>query len=309
VTVEEQQIEVDGLLTHYLAAGEGPPLLLLHALGESALDWRWVLPDLARTHRVYAPDLPGFGDSAKPTADYSPVFFEGFVAAFLDALEVERAAVVGNSLGGLIALRLALSEPARTSALALIDSAGLGREVSSALESPTLPGYGEMLVTLSKTPLGATQRTWLRLPLLFARPERVPPSGSRNSTGWRNCRASRKRWWQRYARRSSQEGNVRCWWIDSPAWRFQRSSSGESPTVYSLSLKHEKRSPAFKRALSSSSRTAVTCPTSNDPTASLPPSSASSGKKRSALSYRPSAGWQNPGCCTNNPRGGPTGRR
>jgi 2-hydroxy-6-oxonona-2,4-dienedioate hydrolase len=175
VTIEEQQIEVDGLLTHYLAAGEGPPLLLLHALGESALDWRWVLPDLARTHRVYAPDLPGFGDSAKPTADYSPVFFEGFVAAFLDALEVERAAVVDNSLGGLTALRLALSEPARTSALALIDSAGLGREVSSALKSPTLPGYGEMLVTLSKTPLGATQRTWLRLPLLFDHPERVPP--------------------------------------------------------------------------------------------------------------------------------------
>ena len=175
MTIEEQQIEVDGLLTHYLTAGEGPPLLLLHALGESALDWRWVLPDLARTHRVYAPDLPGFGDSAKPTADYSPVFFEGFVATFLDALEVERAAVVGNSLGGLIALRLALSEPARTSALVLIDSAGLGREVSSALKSSTLPGYGEMLVTLSKTPLGATQRTWLRLPLLFARPERVPP--------------------------------------------------------------------------------------------------------------------------------------
>src|SRR5919107_2344858 len=126
--VEERNIDVGGLPIHYLAAGEGPPLLLLHALGESSLDWRWVLPDLARTHRVYAPDLPGFGDGAKPTADYSPVLFEGFVAAFLDALEVERAAVVGNSLGGLIASRLALSEPAPTSALALIDSAGLGRE-------------------------------------------------------------------------------------------------------------------------------------------------------------------------------------
>ncbi len=174
MAVEERKTEADGLLTRYLTAGEGPPLLLLHALGESALDWRWVLPDLARTHRVYAPDLPGFGDSAKPAADYSPAFFEGFVAAFLNALEVERATVVGNSLGGLIALRLALSEPARVGTLALIDSAGLGREVSSALKWPALPGYGEAAITLSKTPLGATQRAWLRVPLLFARPERVP---------------------------------------------------------------------------------------------------------------------------------------
>ncbi len=112
MAIEERKIEVDGLPTRYLRAGEGPPLLLLHALGESALDWRWVLPDLARRHSVYAPDLPGFGDSFKLAADYSPAFFEGFVAAFLDALGVERAVVVGNSLGGLIALRLALSEPA-----------------------------------------------------------------------------------------------------------------------------------------------------------------------------------------------------
>jgi 4,5:9,10-diseco-3-hydroxy-5,9,17-trioxoandrosta-1(10),2-diene-4-oate hydrolase len=134
-----------------------------------------VLPDLAHTHRVYAPDLAGFGDSAKPAADYSPAFFEGFVVAFLDALALGRAAVVGNSLGGLIALRLALSEPARVSALGLIDSAGLGREVSSALRWPVLTGYGEAAIALSKTPLGATQRAWGRIPLLFALPERIPP--------------------------------------------------------------------------------------------------------------------------------------
>ena len=175
MVVEERKTEADGLLIRYLTAGEGPPLLLLHALGESALDWRWILSDLARTHRVYAPDLPGFGDSAKPAADYSPAFFERFAAAFFDALEVERTAVIGNSLGGLFALRLALSESSRMSALALIDSAGLGREVSPALKWPALSGYGEAAIALSKTPLGATQRAWLRVPLLFAHPERVPP--------------------------------------------------------------------------------------------------------------------------------------
>jgi pimeloyl-ACP methyl ester carboxylesterase len=174
VNVEERRVEVQGLPTRYLAAGEGPPLVLLHALAESALDWRWVLPALARTHSVYAPDLPGFGDSAKPLVDYSPAFFTRFISGYLDALGIERAAVAGNSLGGLVALRLALSEPERVSALGLIDSAGLGRAITYALRAPTLPGYGELTITWSRTPPGATQRAWLRIPLLFARSGSVP---------------------------------------------------------------------------------------------------------------------------------------
>src|SRR5918998_5308299 len=105
--VEERNIDVGGLPIHYLTVGEGPPLVLLHALGESALDWRWVLPALARTNRVYAPDLPGFGYSAKPSADYSPAFFAPFVGAYLDALGLDRVALVGNSIGGLPPPRLA----------------------------------------------------------------------------------------------------------------------------------------------------------------------------------------------------------
>jgi pimeloyl-ACP methyl ester carboxylesterase len=105
VVIEERRIEVGGLPTRYLEAGAGETLVLLHALGESAFDWWWVLPLLARTRHVYAPDLPGFGGSAKPQADYSPAFFGRFAAGSLDALGLERAAVVGNPLGGLIALR------------------------------------------------------------------------------------------------------------------------------------------------------------------------------------------------------------
>lgn len=117
--VEEHWTEVEGLTTRYLTAGEdreGPPLLLLHGVGDNALDWQWVMPHLARTHRVYALDLPGSGGSAKPAADYSPAFFTRFVAAFLDSLGLERVAVVGNSLGGLLGLRLALSKPEHVTA-------------------------------------------------------------------------------------------------------------------------------------------------------------------------------------------------
>src|ERR671911_319451 len=158
VVVEERRIEVGGLSTRYLEAGAGEPLVLLHALGESAFDWRWVLPTLARTHRVYAPDLPGFGVSAKPAADYSSAFFERFAAGFLDALSLQPAAVVGNSLGGLVALRLVLSEPGRLGALVLVDSAGLGRSVTYALRSLTAPGYGELAIAWAKTPPGAAGR-------------------------------------------------------------------------------------------------------------------------------------------------------
>ena len=132
-----RDIDVGGLSVHYLTASEGPPLVLLHALGESALDWRWILPALARTHSIYAPDLPDFGGSGKPAIDYSPAFFARFVGAYLDALGLGRVALIGNSLGGLAALRLALSEPARVGALGLVASAGLGREVTYALRLPT----------------------------------------------------------------------------------------------------------------------------------------------------------------------------
>ncbi len=174
MVVEEQKIEVDGLPTRYLTAGTGPPLVLLHGAGDNALDWRWVMPHLSATHRVYAPDLPGSPDSARPAADYSPGFFERFVAGFLDALDIERAAMVGNSLGGLVALRLALSAPARVTALVLVDSAGLGRAVNPVFTSVNVPGLSEAAMPLWRTPIGAYQRAWGRAALLFARPGSVP---------------------------------------------------------------------------------------------------------------------------------------
>jgi len=160
MNIEERHIDVEGYRVRYLTAGEGPSLVLLHGVGDNAFDWRWVMPALARTHHVYAPDLPGSGGSAKPPADYSPAFFTHFVAAFLDALGVDRAAVIGNSLGGLAGLRLALSEPERVTALGLVSSGGLGREVTYALRSLALPGYGRLAVAWGKSPPGLPKEPW-----------------------------------------------------------------------------------------------------------------------------------------------------
>ncbi len=174
-TVEERRINVGGLTTRYFTAGnDGLPLVLLHGDGESALDWSWVLPELAATHRVYAPDFPGTGDSAKPKREYSPEFLAQFVGDFLNALEIERAVLVGNSLGGLVALRLALSRFKQVVALALVDSSGLGQSVSPLLSHLTVPWYGEVAIAWAKTPLGAKQRAWSRAALLFAHPSKVP---------------------------------------------------------------------------------------------------------------------------------------
>jgi pimeloyl-ACP methyl ester carboxylesterase len=132
--------------------------VLLHGAGDNSLDWRWVIPDLAATHRVYAPDLPGSPDSARPAAAYSPAFFERFAVGFLDALGIGRATLVGNSLGGLVALRLALSEPARVTALVLADSAGLGSAVHPAFTSVNVPLLGEAAIPFWRTSVGAYQR-------------------------------------------------------------------------------------------------------------------------------------------------------
>jgi pimeloyl-ACP methyl ester carboxylesterase len=175
MAVEKWDVEVKGLPIRYLTAGTGPPLVLLHGAGDNALDWHWVMPTLAATHRVYAPDLPGSPDSARPAADYSPAFFERFVTAVVDALGIGPATFVGNSLGGLIALRLALSEPARVTALVLVDSAGLGRAVNPAFTSVNVPGLSEAAIPFWRTPVGACQRAWGRTALLFAHPPGTVP--------------------------------------------------------------------------------------------------------------------------------------
>ncbi len=167
-TIEERRVVVGDLQTHYLTGGEGPPLVLLHGHADSSEAWRWMLPALARTHRVYAPDTPGAGNSAKLAA-YSlpPAFYSDFLAKFLDALGFERAALVGHSHGGLIALRLACATPARVTALGLVDSSGLGRAINPMLVSLALPGLGDAAVAWLSTPFGALQWVGMLASLVF----------------------------------------------------------------------------------------------------------------------------------------------
>lgn len=116
----------DEVTVRYRVAGEGPPVVLLHGIGLDAagVSWRHALPALAETHTVYALDFPGHGESDKPSRRYTTAFFRATLDAFLDALGLRGAALVGVSMGGCVALGHALDNPVEK--LVLVDSYGLG---------------------------------------------------------------------------------------------------------------------------------------------------------------------------------------
>jgi pimeloyl-ACP methyl ester carboxylesterase len=123
-------IKINGLNIHVLAAGNGMPVVLIHGFMGMAYDWRFNIRQLGKHFSVYALDLPGFGYSDKPlTFDYTSNGYAEFIASFLDAYRIERAVLVGNSMGGQIALMSCLRYPERVARLVLIDSGGYPQSV------------------------------------------------------------------------------------------------------------------------------------------------------------------------------------
>lgn len=121
----EQYIEVNGLSLCYQEMGEGPTLVVLPGLATSIDYWQRVLPGLAEEHHVVALDPPGIGKSAKPAdASYELPWLADHVVGFMDAMEIERATLVGASLGGHLALLIALDRPERVDRMVLMGACG-----------------------------------------------------------------------------------------------------------------------------------------------------------------------------------------
>src|SRR2546430_11192364 len=112
--------EVDGLDLHYIVAGRGPAVVLVHGLGGFAESWRHTTRALADRTTVYALDLPGFGASAKPPARYRLSYFASALHGFMEVLGIREASLVGHSLGAAAAVTYALTHPARVERLALV---------------------------------------------------------------------------------------------------------------------------------------------------------------------------------------------
>lgn len=133
----------------YRMAGEGPVILMIHGMAGSSRTWLDVMSILARDYTVVAPDLLGHGESAKPMGDYSLGAQASRIRDLLvGGLGIDHATVVGQSLGGGVAMQLAYQHPEICERLVLAGSGGLGREVSWILRLLALPGADLLLPLL-----------------------------------------------------------------------------------------------------------------------------------------------------------------
>jgi len=145
--VELRTVRVHGHEIAYRSAGEeGPVVLLVHGMAGSSATWKPVLPLLAPHAVVVAPDLPGHGRSAKPRGDYSLGASASFLRDLITALGHDRVTVVGQSLGGGVAMQFCYQYPERIERLVLVGSGGLGEEVMPILKVLAAPGV-DLLMT------------------------------------------------------------------------------------------------------------------------------------------------------------------
>lgn len=137
---ELRHVTIHGHEVGYRRAGDGPAIVLIHGMAGSSRTWRDVMPSLARSHTVIAPDLLGHGESAKPRGDYSLGAYASGIRDLLGVLGHDRATIVGHSLGGGVAMQFAYQFPHMAERLVLVCSGGLGKEVNPLLRALSLPG-------------------------------------------------------------------------------------------------------------------------------------------------------------------------
>ena len=119
-----KQVEIYGQKIYYQEAGSGPDVILLHGLGAARSAWAATVPALAAKSHVYVPDQVGFGQSDKPAIDYRVGTLVDFLDAFCKKAGIAKATLVGNSMGGWVAMDFALAHPDKVNRLVLVDSAG-----------------------------------------------------------------------------------------------------------------------------------------------------------------------------------------
>jgi len=164
-------INVNGYRIRHQEKGEGFPLLLIHGLGASLEWWQFNVDSLSRKYRVIALDFLGFGYSTKVLREYSLTYTSEFLISFLDALKIDKASLIGNSMGGLISLSTAIQYPERIEKLVLVDNAGFGRELSFILRLGSLFPIGELALALRNKFMVNTL-----LSQLFYNPQKLPPN-------------------------------------------------------------------------------------------------------------------------------------
>lgn len=129
-------------------AGDGPPVVLIHGIGDNSLVWAETMADLSSSSTVIAPDLLGHGRSDKPRADYSVAAYANGLRDLLTVLGYERVTMVGHSLGGGVAIQFAYQYPEMVERLVLVAAGGVSKEVHPALRIATAPVVNSALRVL-----------------------------------------------------------------------------------------------------------------------------------------------------------------
>jgi pimeloyl-ACP methyl ester carboxylesterase len=114
--------EVNGVRIHYLISGEGEPVVLLHGYAQNSHMWRPLIPELAKTHTVIAPDLRGFGDSSKPEGGYDKQTMARDIHALVESLGYSRIGIVGHDIGLMVAYAYAAQYPSEVDRVVLMDA-------------------------------------------------------------------------------------------------------------------------------------------------------------------------------------------
>src|SRR5215208_7214517 len=146
---ELHEVRIHGHRVCFRLAGQGPLIVLIHGITGNSDQWESVMDALRDRYTVFAPDLLGHGESAKPRGDYSLGAYASGIRDLLIGLDIEGATVVGHSLGGGIAMQFAYQFPERCQRLVLVSSGGLGDEVHPVLRAATLPGSEIVLPLLA----------------------------------------------------------------------------------------------------------------------------------------------------------------
>ncbi len=158
-------VEANGIRQHYVEAGDGPTVVLLHGFPETYYAWRHQIPVLAQHFRVIAPDLRGYGATDKPAAGYDKRTMANDLLALLDKLNIDRIALVGHDRGARVATRFAKDHPHRLDRLVVMDNVPT-RVVAERLNAQIAKAYWfflfHLVPDLPEALIAGNERVWLR---------------------------------------------------------------------------------------------------------------------------------------------------
>jgi len=174
-----RRVDVDGAEVNYVEMGEGPALVLVHGLSGCWQNWLEQIPHFARTHRVLALDLPGFGDSPMPPWDISIPRYGELLDGFCRVLNVHSSTLVGNSMGGFISAEASIAQPDWVEKLVLVSAAGITharmRKEPAAVVARMAAAAAPLAVRLQASSLRRPRLRWAAFRGVFHAPHRMRP--------------------------------------------------------------------------------------------------------------------------------------